>query len=47
MKYYVLSIKTKVIPLSAVTIIQSLSFLRFSIARCSALAMFICIGLLV
>ena len=34
-------------PLSAVTMMHSLSFLRFSSARCSALVMFVCNGLLV
>ena len=34
-------------PLSAVTMMQSSSFLRFSSAKCSALVMFVCIGLLV
>ena len=45
--YSVLSITTRATPLSAVTIMQSLSFLRFSSAKCSALVMFVCIGLLV
>ena len=47
MMYFVLSITTRATPLSDVTMIQSLSFLRFSSARCSALVMIICIGLLV
>ena len=42
----VLSITTKATPLSAVTMMWSLYFLRLSSARCSALVMFICIGLL-
>ena len=45
--YSVLSITTKATPLSAVTMMQSLSFLRLSSATCSALVMFVCIGLLV
>ena len=47
MMYSVLSITAKATPSSAVTIMQSLSFLRFSSAKCSALVMFVCIGLLV
>ena len=47
MKYSVLSITTRATPLLAVTMMQSLSFPRFSSARCSALVMFVCIGLLV
>ena len=44
MMYSVLSITTRVTPLSAVTMMWSLSFLTFSSARCSALVMFVCIG---
>ena len=47
MMYSVLSITTRVTPLSAVIMIESSSFLRFSSAKCSDLVMFICIGLLV
>ena len=47
MMYSVLSITTRARPLSAVILMQSLSFLRFSSAKCSALVMFVCIGLLV
>ena len=47
MMYSVLSITTRATPLSAATMMQSLSFLRFSSVRCSALVMFVCIGLLV
>ena len=47
MMHSLLSITTRVTPLSAVTMILSLSFLRFSTAKCSALVMFVCIGLLV
>ena len=47
MMYSDLSITTKATPLSAVTMMYSLSFLRFSSAKCSALVMFVCIGLLV
>ena len=47
MMYYVLSITTRATPLSAVTIMWSLSFLRFSSAKCSDLVMFLCVGLLV
>ena len=43
----VLFITTRATPLSAVTMMQSLSLLRFSSARCSSLVMFVCIGLLV
>ena len=43
----VLSITTRGTPLSAVTMMWSLSFLRFSGAKCSALVMFVCNGLLV
>ena len=46
-RYSVLFITTRTTPLSAVTMMWSLSFLRFSGARCSALVMFVCIGLLV
>ena len=44
MIYSVLSITTRATPLSVVTMIQSLSFLIFSSAKCSALVMFVCIG---
>ena len=47
MMYSVLSITTMAISLSAVTRMQSLSFLRFSSAKCSDFMMFLCIGLLV
>ena len=47
MMYSVLSITTRVTSLSAITMMRSLSFLRFSSAICSALVMFVCIGLLV
>ena len=47
MMYSVLSITTRATPLSAVTMMWSLSFLRFSSARCSDLVMFVCIGFLV
>ena len=47
MMYSVLSITTRATPLLAVTMIWSLLFLRFSNVRCSALVMFVCIGLLV
>ena len=47
MMYSVLSITTMITPLSAVTMMWSLSFLRFSTAKCSDLVMFVCIGLLV
>ena len=47
MMYSVLSITTRATPLSAVTMMQSLSFLRFSSAKCSDLVVFVCIGLLV
>ena len=47
MRYSDLSITTRAIPLSAVTMLQSLSFLRFPSAKCSVLVMFVCIGLLV
>ena len=43
----VLSITTRATPLSAVTMMQSLSFLRFSSAKYSDLVMFVCICLLV
>ena len=45
--YCVLSITIRATPLSAVTMMWSLSFLRFSSANCFALLMFVCIGLLV
>ena len=45
--YSALSITTKATPLSAATMMQSLSFLRFASAKCSALVMFLCIALLV
>ena len=47
MMYSVLSITTRATLLSTVTMMWSLSFLGFSSARCSALVMFVCIGLLV
>ena len=47
MIYSVVSITTRAMPLSAMTKMQSLSFLRYSSARCYALEMFVCIGLLV
>ena len=47
MMYSVLSITTRATPLSAVTMMWSLSFLRFSSAKCSDLVMFVCIGLFV
>ena len=47
MMYSVLSITTRATLLTAVTMMQSLSFLRFSSAKCSDLVMFVCIGLLV
>ena len=47
MMYSVLSITTRATPLSAVTIMWSMSFLRFSSTKCSVLVMFVCIGLLV
>ena len=47
MMYSVLYITTRATPLSAVTVMQSLSFLRFSSGKCSDLVMFVCIGLLV
>ena len=47
MMYSVLSITTKANPLSTVTMMQSLSFLRFSSAKCSDLVILDCIGLLV
>ena len=43
MIYSVLSITTRATSLSAVTMMQSLSFLRFSSAKCFALVMFVCI----
>ena len=45
--YSVLFITTGATPLSAVTMMQYLSFLRFSSAKCSDLVMFVCNGLLV
>ena len=47
MMYSVLSITSRATPLSAVAMMQSLSFVGFSSAKCSALVMFVCIGLLV
>ena len=47
MMYSILSITTRATPLSAVRMMQSLSFLRFSSAKYSHLVMFLCIGLLV
>ena len=47
MIYSVLSITTRATPLSTVAMMQSLFFLRFSSTKCSALVMFVCIGLLV
>ena len=47
MMYSVLSITTRATALSAITMMQSLSFLRFSSAKCSELVMFVCICLLV
>ena len=47
MMYSVLSITTWATPLSTVTMMWSLSFLRFSSDKCSNLVMFVCIGLLV
>ena len=47
MKYSVLYITTRATPLSAVTMIWSLSVLRFSSAKCSDLVIYVCIGLLV
>ena len=47
MMYSVLSITARATPLSAVTMMWSLSFLRFSSAKCSDSVMFVCIGLLV
>ena len=47
MMYSVLSITIRATPLSAVTMMLSLSFLRFSSAKCSDLVMFACTGLLV
>ena len=46
MMYSVSSITTRATPLSVVTMMWSLSFLRFSSAKCSTLVMFVCIGLL-
>ena len=45
--YSVLSITSRATPLLAVTMMQSLSFLRFSSATCFDLVMSVCIGLLV
>ena len=45
--YSVLSITMRATPLSAITMMQSLSFLTFSSAKCSDLMMVACIGLLV
>ena len=47
MMYSVLSNTNRVTPFSAVTMMQSLPFLRFSSVKCSALVIFICMGLLV
>ena len=47
MMYSVLSITARATPLSAVTMMWSLSFLRLASAKCSDLEMFVCIGLLV
>ena len=47
MMFSILSITTQVTPLSAVTMMLSLSFLRFSSDKCSNLVMFVCIDLLV
>ena len=47
MMYSVLSITTRATPLSAITMMSFLSFLRFSSTKCSDLVMFVCIGLLV
>ena len=47
MRYSVLSTTTNATPLSAVTMMWSFSFLKFSSAKCPALVMFVCIGLLV
>ena len=44
MIYSVLSITTRATPLSAATMMLFLYFLRFSSAKCSALVMFVCIG---
>ena len=44
MMYSVLSITSRATPLSAVTMMWSLSFLTFSSPKCSALVMFVCIG---
>ena len=46
MVYSVLSITTRATPLSAVAMMQSLSFLKFSSAKCSDFMMFVCTGLL-
>ena len=47
MMYSVLSITTRATPLSAATMMQSLSFQRFSSTNGSDVVMFVCIGLLV
>ena len=47
MMYSFMSITTRAKHLSAMTIMKSLSFLRFSSTRCSALVMFVYTGLLV
>ena len=47
MMYFLLSITTRATPLSAVTMMWSLSFQRFSSGKCSDLVMFVCVGLLV
>ena len=47
MMYSVLSITTRATLLSAVTVMWSFSFLKFSSGRYSALVMFLCIGSLV
>ena len=47
MMYSVLCITARATPLLAIIMMWSLSFLRFSSAKCSVLVMFVCIGLLV
>ena len=47
MMYSAVSITIRATPLSAVTMMWNLSFLRLSNAKCSDLVMFVCIGLLV
>ena len=47
MMFSLLSITARATPLLAVTMMWSLSFLRFSSAECSDLVLFVCIGLLV